>query len=124
VNVLLHDVRQPLPFDDASFEGCYSHMLFCMALTTVQLKSLSREIRRILVPGGLNIYTVRNTNDAHYGSGIHHGEDLWETGGFTVNFFGRGKIRDLAEGFDLLSVEEFEEGDLPRRLFLVTLRKK
>jgi SAM-dependent methyltransferase len=97
INVLLHDVRQSLPFDDASFEGCYSHMLYCMALTTVELKFLSREIRRILVSGGLNLYTVRNTNDAHYGAGIHHGEDLWETGGFTVHFFSRDKIMDMAE---------------------------
>src|SRR5450759_5051459 len=33
-----HDVRDPLPFPDSSFEGCYSHMLYCMALTTVELE--------------------------------------------------------------------------------------
>src|SRR3972149_6234221 len=34
-----HDVRQPLPLDDESFDACYSHMLFCMALTTRQIES-------------------------------------------------------------------------------------
>lgn len=32
-------------------------------------------------------------------------------------------IDHLAQGFELLGVEEFEEGSLPRRLFQVTLRK-
>ena len=56
-----HDVRRPIPSDDASFDACYSHMLFCMALTTSELTALSREIVRVLRPGGLCTYTVRNT---------------------------------------------------------------
>ena len=32
VNVLRHDVRDPLPFRDESFDVCYSHMLYCMVL--------------------------------------------------------------------------------------------
>jgi SAM-dependent methyltransferase len=119
-----HDVRQPLPFPDDFFDGCFSHMLYCMALTTADLVFLSGEIRRVLKPAGLNIYTVRNTTDAHYRTGVHRGEDLWEVGGFIVHFFSRQKIEDLAEGYDVVTVEEFEEGDLPRKLYLVTLRKR
>ena len=70
-----HDVRKPLPFSDETFDACYSHMLFCMALTTSELEFLSREICRVLRPNGLHIYTVRNSNDPHYGTGIHIGED-------------------------------------------------
>lgn len=77
INVICHDVRQSLPFTDASFDACYSHMLFCMALTTVELVFLSQEIRRILKPGGLNVYTVRHTGDSHYGTGISRGEDMY-----------------------------------------------
>ena len=40
----LHDVRDPLPFGDDFFDGCYSHMLYCMALTTSELEALSKEI--------------------------------------------------------------------------------
>jgi SAM-dependent methyltransferase len=96
---LQHDVRQPLPFEDGSFDGCFSHMLYCMALTASELEFLSREIHRVLKPGGLNLYTVRHVADAHYRKGIHRGEDLWEVGGFIVHFFSREKVKHLAKGY-------------------------
>jgi SAM-dependent methyltransferase len=121
---LRHDIREALPFADKSFDGCYSHMLFCMALTTAELEFLSQEILRVLKPGGLNIYTVRNTTDVHYRTGIHRGEDMWEIGGFIVHFFSKQKVEHLARGYAVESIEEFEEGALPRKLYLITLRKE
>ncbi len=118
-----HDVRRPLAAPDQSFDACYSHMLFCMALTTAELEALSREILRVLQPGGLCVYTVRNTNDPDFGRGIHRGEGLYENQGFVVHFFDRPKVERLARGFEIVSVEAFEEGKLPRRLYRVTLRK-
>jgi len=118
-----HDVRKPLPFADKTYDACYSHMLYCMALTTSELKALSREVLRVLRPNGLHVYTVRNTNDFHDGKGINRGEDLYEVGGFVVHFFSMQKVEQLAKGYELLSVDEFEEGTLPRKLFRVTLRK-
>ena len=36
------DVRNGIPYKDNSFDGCYSHMLYCMALTTSEIiKSVS-----------------------------------------------------------------------------------
>jgi SAM-dependent methyltransferase len=119
-----HDVRQRLAFDDNFFDGCYSHMLYCMALTTPELEFLSQEVRRVLKPAGLNIYTVRHTADPHYRTGIDRGDDMWEIGGgFIVHFFSREKVEHLAKGYEIVSVEEFEETDLPKKLFLVTLKK-
>ncbi len=124
ITTIAHDIRQGLPFDDNFFDGCYSHMLYCMALTTPQLQVLSQEIRRVLKTGGLNIYTVRHTRDPHYGTGIHRGEDMWELGGgFIVHFFSKEKVEHLAEGYEILRLEEFEETGLPKKLFLVTLKK-
>ncbi len=123
IRTVAHDVRTPLPFDAASFDAAYSHMLYCMALTSTEQAALSAEIFRVLVPGGLNVFTVRTKQDAHYGAGLHHGEDMWEVGGFIVHFFGREKVEAVCKGFGIVSVEEFEEGGLPRRLFLVTARK-
>ena len=118
-----HDVRRPLPVPDGSFDACYSHMLFCMALTTVELDALSREILRTLRPGGLCVYTVRNASDPDFGRGIHRGEDLYEDKGFIVHFFDRAKVERLSSGYEMVSIDEFEEGKLPRRLYRVTLRK-
>ncbi len=118
-----HDVRKPLPFDAESFDGCYSHMLYSMALTTQELEALFQEVRRILEPEGLNIYTVRHTGDAHYGKGNYRCEDIYEVKGFAVHFFSREKVGHLAKGYDLISLDEFEEGALPRKLFLVVLKK-
>jgi SAM-dependent methyltransferase len=123
VSAALHDVRLPLPVPDAAFDACYAHMLFCMALTTAELTSLTREVRRALRPGGLCVYTVRNASDPDHGRGVHRGEGLWESNGFIVHFFDRAKVEQLAHGYDLLAVEEFEEGKLPRRLYRVVMRK-
>jgi SAM-dependent methyltransferase len=118
-----HDVREPLPFPDGSFDGCYSHMLFCMALTEDELRRLSAEIRRVLRPGGVCVYTARTVKDADFGRGTHRAEDIYELDGFAVHFFSRSLVERLADGYDLVEIEEFEEGALPRRLFRVTLRK-
>lgn len=123
VTVSQHDVRERLPFADESLGACYSHMLLCMALTTEELEALAAEVRRVLRPGGLHVYTVRTTDDAHYGTGIDRGDDMYEVGGFIVHFFSRELVERLASGYELVEVAEFEEGALPRRLFRVTLRK-
>lgn len=95
-----------------------------MALTTAELEFLSGEVRRALKPAGLCVYTVRHTGDSHYRKGIHRGEDMYEVGGFIVHFFSRQKVERLAKGYEIVSIDEFEEGELPRKLFLVTVRKK
>ncbi len=124
VTAVTADVRDPLPLPDASFDACYSHMLLCMALTTPDLERLVAEVCRVVRPGGLCVYTVRNTADAHFEAGVSHGDDLWEMGGFIVHFFDRTLIDRLAGGFEILEVAEYQEGNLPRRLFAVTMRKR
>ncbi|MCI0183050.1 class I SAM-dependent methyltransferase [Sulfoacidibacillus ferrooxidans] len=123
ITVTQHDVRIPFPQLDASMDGCYSHMLYCMALTTDELQKLNAHIHKILRPGGLNIYTARHIGDPHYGQGVYRGEDLYEVGGFIVHFFDRAKVKQLAEGYRIVDIHELEEGGLPRRLFQVTLEK-
>jgi SAM-dependent methyltransferase len=123
VSCVHHDVREPLPFPDASFDACYSHMLFCMALTTPQIENLMSEIRRALKPGGILTYTARTFEDVHYGTGIDRGDDMFEHGGFIVHFFGPELIEQLSEGFEIIEQFNFEEAGLPRRLVSVTMRK-
>lgn len=122
VSVVRHDIRRPLPLPDASIDASYSHMLFSMALTTSEIERLVGEIRRVLRPGGLVVYTARTTADVHYGAGTPRGDDMYEHGGFIVHFFDRALIDRLAAGFELIDVTDFTEGDLPRRLARVTMR--
>ena len=124
LTAIRHDVRVRLPFENDSFDACYSHMLYCMALTTTELEHLSQEVWRVLKPGGLNVFTVRHTGDAHYGTGVHRGEDMYEVGGFIVHFFTREKVDRLAAGYEVIAIDAFEEGGLPRKLLRVTLRKR
>jgi flavin reductase (DIM6/NTAB) family NADH-FMN oxidoreductase RutF len=49
---------------------------------------------------------------------------MYEVGSFIVHFFSRAMVERLAEGFEIVSIDEFEEAELPRKLFRVTLRKK
>ena len=124
ISTKLFDVRKKLPFEDNSIEACFSHMLYCMALTSDELKDLNSEICRILRPNGINIYTVRNTSDGDYKNGIHRGEDLYENDGFIVHFFSKEKINSLLEGFQNIKIENFEEGSFPRKLSMVINKKK
>ena len=118
------DIRKKLPFLDNTFEACFSHMLYCMALSIFDLKNLNKEILRILKPGGINIYTVRHTGDGDYKNGIHRGGNLYENDGFIVNFFSKKEIKQNAKGFDIIDIDSFEEGTFPRKLFRVILKKK
>ena len=123
INTKLFDVRQKLPFEDNSIDGCFSHMLYCMALSNQDLINLNKEIWRILKPKGLNIYTVRNEHDGDYKNGIHRGEDMYENEGFIVHFFNKTKIKHLTDGFKNIKLENFEEGKFPRKLYFVVNKK-
>ena len=124
ISTKLFDVREKLPFKDNSIDACYSHMLYCMALTIADLQKLNNEIHRILKPNGLNIYTVRHTNDGDYKNGKHIGEDLYENDGFIVHYFSEEKVNSLLNGFKNITLEKFEEGTFPRKLFFVVNEKK
>ena len=123
ISTKIFDVREKLPFEDNSVDACFSHMLYCMALTNNDLENLNNEIHRILKPKGINIYTVRHTNDGDFKKGIHIGEDLYENDGFIVHFFSKDKVKSLLKGFENISIDEFEEGGFPRKLYFVVNKK-
>ena len=50
VSATRHDIRQPLPLPDASVDASYSHMLFCMALTTGELEHLAGSFAACCAP--------------------------------------------------------------------------
>ena len=94
------------------------------ALTNQNLKDLNKEIGRILKKDGINIYTVRNQTDSDFKKGFHRGEDMYEMDGFIVHYFSENKVMKLLDGFINVNIENFNEGNFPRKLFLVINRKK
>ncbi len=121
-----NDARQGLPFPDDSFDGCFSHMFFTMELTEQELERIFREILRVLKPNGLNIYSVRNDRDPHFGKGTHVAEEMWQNPmGFVVHFFSGEKVQRFAKGYELLWMKEFEDPSPPfsKKLYEVALKK-
>ena len=123
IKTSLYDIREKLPFDDEEFQGCFSHMLYCMALSNANIENLNCEVHRVIKNNGINIYTVRHTDDGDYKRGTHRGEDLYENDGFIVHFFSKEKIKKLSKVFDNFEIQNFEEGKFPRRLFFVQNKK-
>ncbi len=126
MDIGVHDVRDPLPFPDESFDAVYSHMLLTMELVEEEISYVLQECLRVLRPGGLNIYSVRNDHDPHYGQFLHVGEDMYQNPmGFVVHFFPEEKVRRLSEGYLLEWIKEFEDSSPPfvKRLYEVVLRK-
>ena len=117
------DIRKDFSFIKKNFDGCYSHMLYCMALTESDLELLNKKISLQLKEGGINIYTVRNTLDGDFQKGLHIGEDLYEMNGFIVHFFSDEKIKKLLNGYRNIDIIRFEEGNFPRRLSMVINQK-
>ena len=124
VSAKVFDVRKKLPFKNNSVQGIFSHMLYCMALKNSEVQSLNNEILRILVKGGVNIYTVRNFEDGDYKNGVHIEDETYQNDGFIINFFSKKKIEKLLVGFSNIKIDRFNEGDFPRKLFIVQNQKK
>jgi len=124
VSAKVFDVRKKLPFKNNSVQGIFSHMLYCMALKNSEVQSLNNEILRILEKGGVNIYTVRNFEDGDYKNGVHIEDETYQNDGFIINFFSKKKIEELLVGFSNIKIDRFNEGDFPRKLFIVQNQKK
>jgi SAM-dependent methyltransferase len=126
VTASVHDARDPLPFKDSSFDAIYSHMFFTMEFSEEEVARMLKDCMRVLRPGGLNIYSVRNDHDPHYGKFTPKGKDMWQNPlGFVVHFFSEEKIRRLSGGYELVSIKEFEDPSPPftKKLYEVVLKK-
>lgn len=110
VTVVQADVLHGIDLPDATVDACYSHMLFNMDFTDDQLIAVMRDIGRTVVPGGLIMLSVRIQSDSAFGKGENLHDDVWKNNGFAVRFYTEKAIASLTEGFEQISMQEFNEG--------------
>ena len=126
IRTVRHDVRKALPFADETFDACYSHSLLCTALTRADRDFILREVRRVLRPGGLNVFTVLHKGDPLFTKAAHLSGDLYIIDKFIIHFFDYEEIIRASCGYKLVAVEEFcevDEENVDRKLLRAILRK-
>ena len=122
MTVVKEDLRKGVDFPPESIDGCYAHMLLTMDFTDEELKKLISDVRKALVPGGLFIFSVRNTNDRDYETGQKVRDGVWRNPkGINVRFFSNEGIRRFCSEFEIERMNEFSEGN--KVLYGITLRK-
>lgn len=122
MTVVKKDLRQGVDFPPESIDGCYAHMLLTMDFTDEELTKLISDVWKALVPGGLFIFSVRNTNDHDFEMGQRIRDDVWRNPrGFNVRFFSNEGIREFCKDFEILRMNEFSEGN--KVLYGITLKK-
>ncbi|WP_167590550.1 class I SAM-dependent methyltransferase [Oceanidesulfovibrio indonesiensis] len=124
ITTLQHDLNEPMPFPDESFGAVYAHMLLCMEFDAVQVSGVLAEVRRVLAPDGLFLFSVRTVQDAQCGMGRHIRETLYEIGGFAIRFFSREMVRACAGGgMAVEAMDHFQEGSAALDIFAACLRR-
>ena len=122
ITVVKRDLREGVDFPPDSIDGCYAHMLLTMDFTDDELRRLIDSVKKALVPGGLFIFSVRNTNDHDFETGQMVRQDVWKNQkGFNVRYYTNDGIRKFCEGFEIVRMNEFSEGN--KVLYGITLRK-
>jgi SAM-dependent methyltransferase len=109
----LADTRQPLPFCDGSIEGVLSTQVIHHARIPA-VRMAIREIRRILVPGGLAFVTVSGRKDAGIDfQEIEPGTFVPLSGpeaGLPHHIFSVEELRSEFEDYEILDVSVRAEG--------------
>ena len=120
--VVRRDLRKGIDLPANSIDGCYAHMLLTMDFTDDEIRRLMDDVRRALVPGGLFVFSVRNTNDHDFESGHIVRFGVWQNDkGINVRYYTNEGIRKFCDGFEIVRMNEFSEGN--KVLFGLTLRK-
>jgi SAM-dependent methyltransferase len=84
---------------DLSITAADSDTLMLLLATVVRnlpFRSLMNEILRVLLPGGLFVYTVWSTADVRYGKWLGLGNGLFERDRFAVRFLDLGLVPEFA----------------------------
>lgn len=107
VPLLLHDVREPFPFGNGSFDLILASLSlhYFDDLTT---RRIARELKRLLRPRGLFLYRVNSTADATYGEGQWDllEKDFFYQNGINRRYFSIDSCRSTFQGWEEIMLEE------------------
>lgn len=106
-NILFNvvDLRDPLPYDAATFEVVYAHLslhYFDAATTT----KLFKEINRVLKPGGVLAFLVNSINDPEYKTGVSLEQDYFKTEKMNKRFFSVTSAGEFTKDFNTVLLDD------------------
>ncbi len=111
ISFVEHDISQPLPFPDISFDVVYSHLaIHYFNKKTTQ--EIFNEIYRVLVPGGITAIFTNSIHDPEYGTGKKLEQDFYLIEGVQKRFFSTKSILSFTEKFATMEVDEY--GSTPK----------
>lgn len=90
-------IDEPYPYADASFDAVYAHLTLHYFPHDITVDIL-KEIRRVLMPGGLLLFACKSPDDPSYGKGIEIEPDMFDFHGKVRHFFSEEYTRTLLAG--------------------------
>ncbi|MET7400526.1 class I SAM-dependent methyltransferase [Dactylosporangium sp. NPDC005572] len=94
VAAVCHNLAEPLPLSADSMHGVYAH-LSLHYFDDATTRSLFAEIRRVLVAGGVLVFSVKSTDDPYFGTGDEVGPNMYCRNGHLRHFFGSEYLESL-----------------------------
>ncbi|HEY1064438.1 MAG TPA: class I SAM-dependent methyltransferase [Candidatus Saccharimonadales bacterium] len=98
------DLREPLPYDDESFDVVYAH-LSLHYFTQATTEQIFAEIYRILTPDGVLAFFTNSTSDPEYNTGSQIESNYFEIDGTPKRYLDVEAATDFAKAFTPLLVD-------------------
>lgn len=99
---------EDLKFPNECFDAVWSSN-FLHLFQGKKRELMVKEMRRVLVTGGLLGFSVASVRDPGYGEGKPIGRRTYLCNGKLMHFYGEEEVLTIMEGFNILKVEEIWE---------------
>lgn len=105
------DLLAPLPFDDNNLDVVYAHLVLHY-FDDETMKSIIKEIERVLKPGGLLACMVNTQTDEEYDPAEADDSDIIEYRGISKRFFTTDSLQRFMGNFDTVLLDD--QGRTPK----------
>jgi len=110
VDFLEHDTIKPLPYPSHEFDGVFAH-LSLHYFDDVRTRLIFADITRVLIPGGILLFTVRSVHDALCGQGDPIEQNVFFRKGKIRHFFDEDYITGLLDMWDIRMITSLDTSD-------------